>query len=209
MAESIILNIDTDGSIDEALQALRNVQGGAKEAIVRALNRTSAGLKEYAGEEVSKVFVIPPKGVKSLMKATRATVSNTNAVVSREGPGLFASKFPYDANQDPGVRGGRAVYLRPRQSGGGTLLDAEGSKSKAFVSTMRNSRTGVRNSRGSVFRRTSSNRIPLEKPYGPSVPEMLAEPSVRSAVEQRTQARLVLEFDREIQALLKKSEAAQ
>ncbi|MCL2392619.1 MAG: phage tail protein [Oscillospiraceae bacterium] len=189
--DAITLNIDTDGGIEEAVQALRSVSGGADKAIARAFNKTAGYMKDTAANEVPNVFTVSGKSVKAGMKIRKAKTSSLSAEISRSGPPLYARKFSFDANTSPGIRGGSAVFLRERHSGG-RHLDSIGGKSKAFVV-----------GRGLVMRRPTSARLPIIHAEGISVPEMLSEPNVRSVIQERGAARLTQELDREIQALLK------
>jgi|GEM_PF-2506624 len=207
MADAITLNIDTKGSIDEALQALRNVRGGAKQAIARALNKTAGTIKDTAAKEVSKAFVnIGEQSVKDGMRVSKATVSNASVTVTRKGPRFQARRFPIVENPSPGVRGSAAAAIRPRRSGGQMTLGAEGKLSKAFM--VRNTHGDVTRGSG-LYRRIGNHRDRLTLARGLSVPDMLSEYDVRSAVEERAAARLQLELDREIRTLLNKSEGAQ
>ena len=84
-------------------------------------------------------------------------------------------------------------------------LDAEGKLSKAFM--VRNTSGNVTRGSG-LYRRIGNHRDRLTLARGLSVPDMLSEYDVRSAVEQRATIRLQQELDREIKTLLK-SEGAQ
>jgi len=201
VAEAITLNIDTQGSIDEAVHALRSVRGGANNAIARALNRTVGTIKDTAATEVSQTFSnVGADSVESGMRVSRATASKPSVTVTRKSPRWQARRFPTIDNTNPGVRGGAPVGIRPRKSGSRMMLDAEGNQSKAFM--VRNINGTVDRGSG-VYRRIGNHRDRLTLARGLSVPDMLSEYDVRSAVEERAAARLQLELDREIQTLLK------
>jgi len=201
MSEAITLNIDTQGSINEALQALRSVKGGAKQAIARAINRTANTVKDAAADEVSRAFVnVGAESVKKGMRISKATASNASATISRKGPRWQARRFPIIENTRPGVRGGEAAAIVPRRSDGRMTLGAEGKLSKAFM--VRNTSGDVTRGSG-LYRRIGNHRDRLTLARGLSVPDMLSEYDVRSAVEERAAAKLQIELEREIQALLK------
>jgi len=202
MAESFTLNIDTKGSIDEAVQALRNVRGGAKQAIARALNRTAGEVQTAASEEASQIFTVDKDSVKKRMYVSKATPSNPSVTITRRGPRWQARRFPIIENTNPGVRGGAAAAIVPRRNGGRMTLGAEGKLSKAFMVRSTNNNSVSRGS--GLYRRIGNYRDRLVLARGLSVPDMLSEHDVRSIVEQRAEARLKLELDREIQELLNK-----
>lgn len=203
MAESITLNIDTSDA-EEALQALRNVKYGAREAIARALNRTAGEIKVAASEEASAVFTVSEETVKARMSVKRATPSGLSVTVRRKGPRWKASRFPMIDNENPGVKGGKEGGIRPYRSGSRIMLGAEGKLSKAFM--VRGVKKEIKRGVG-LYRRIGNHRDRITHARGLSVPDMLSDYQVRSAVEQRAQARLALEVDREIRELLEKSGA--
>ena len=200
MSNAVTLNIDTKGSIDDAMQALRNVRGGANKAIARALNKTANTIKETAAKEVSQTFVVSEEAVKDGMRITKATASNASVTVSRKGPRFQARRFPIVENPRPGEKGTAAAAIRPRRSGVQMTLGAEGKLSKAFM--VRNTSGNVTRGSG-LYRRIGNHRDRITLARGLSVPDMLSEYNVRSAVEERAAIRLQQELDREIKALLK------
>lgn len=204
MSEAISIDISTKG-VDEAIQLLRNIRGGTKKAIVRALNRTAEGIKKDGSAEASRAFIVSKEIVKKHMRVSAATSVNPSVIVSRKGPRFLAKRFPRNANTNPGVSGGKAVFLRPRRDGSGWSLDAEKNLSKAFV---------VRDKKGKmvrgpgIYRRIGNNRNHITHARGLSVPDMLGAPDVHSVIQQKAAIRLRQELDNEVKKLLK-SEGAQ
>jgi len=208
-----------DGTKD-AIRALRDVRGGSKEAITRALNGTIGTIKSAAADEASSHFTVNEQSVKDGMMVSRATASKPSITVSRRGPRFQARRFPLIPNVNPGIKGGKAAAIRPWRNGAEMVLGAEVVQgrngptpmSKAFL--IDNSRNSTRVSRGTgLYRRvigkknSSGGRSALVLARGLSVPDMLNEYPVRSVVEERAEAKLQLELDREIRALLKKAGA--
>ena len=193
---AITIDIDTSG-IDAAVEHLSRIKGSTPEAIKKSLNVAVVGMKSDAGREVSKAFVIDAATVKQRMRVTKAKVNSLSAEVERRGRPFTATRFPFDPNTMPGIRGGRAVFVRYRRDGGGELLDAERHLSKAFA---------VGGAGGRVFRRTSPQRMPIDFARVISAPEMLSDAEVRRAIEAGAVRRLNEELDRQIHQLLSRGE---
>ena len=206
--DEITLNIAGDG-LEEALERLRHIKGGAEEALMRALNAAGSSVRNNAPKEVVKAFDVDKKLIGKRMYVARAKPGNLSVTVGRRGRRWLAKWFAHDPNTMPRKRGGKAVFLRPRRDGtGGRHLDAhhpEGAKhpvSKAFLADL----PSDRGSRGSgIYARIGPYRNRLTHARGLSVPEMLSEPDVRSAVERGAEYALQVAVDKEIQKLLAES----
>jgi len=193
------ISIDTSG-IDRAKEHLQHIKGGAETAIRAAMNKAATGIKADAGKLTSKAFAVDSDTVKKRMWVTKATESNLAAEVGRRGPRFFARNFPRTDNPTPGRRGTAAVFLRPRRDGGGWFLNEERGLSKAFVATLPGRGRGV-------FRRIGNYRSRLTHARGLSVPEMLSDVDVRTAIEANATKRLNSELDRQVALLLERGTA--
>jgi len=195
-----------DAAIEEVAHLLRHVKDGAKTAIRHALNAAVNGIKTDGAREVSKIYAVGKETVKRRMWINKSTTDNLAAEATRKGPRFFARSFPHDRNTNPGVRGGKAVFLRPRRDGGGWFLDADATRgksgvSKAFVATLPSRGRGV-------FVRIGNHRDRLTHARGLSVPEMLGDPEIRRKIEAGASERLNKELDRQVKLMLKKSEVS-
>ena len=197
--DAMNISIDTSG-IDRAVEHLRHVKGGVETAVKKAMNTAVIGIKTDAGREASRAFTVDPETVKKRMWVTKATDGNLSAEVGRRGPQLFALNFPRDPNTNPGRRGGKAVFLRPRRDGGGWFLNADSEVgksgvSKAFVATLPSRGRGI-------FRRIGNYRNRLTHARGLSVPEMLGDAEVRRAIETNATRRFNEALDRQVAQIL-------
>jgi len=194
----LFIGIDSQ-RIDEAVQLLQNVKGGAPVALMKALNTAASGIKDIASKEASKTFAIREKSVKSRKRLSKATVSNLDVTVTRKGGRFFARNFPHRANTNPRVRGGKAVFSRPRQDGSGFYINAEGGRSKAFLAPMRGT------SKKGIFVRTSNSGLPMQQVPSLSVPDMLNDNAVLATVQQGATSRFNKELGRQVDSLLSKA----
>ena len=200
--EDITLNITGDG-LKDALDRLNEIKGGAEPALMRALNSAGFSLRSIAVKEVVKTFNVSLEFVK--LNMSKAKPGRLSVTVGRRGKKWLAKWFPHDPNTMPRQRGGKAVFLRPRRDGTGSrYLDehhpegAEHPVGKAFMAH------GPRTGEG-IFARIGPYRERLTTPRGMSVPEMLNEPDVRSAIQRSGEYALQAAIDKEIQKLLESS----
>ena len=141
------------------------------------------------------MFTIVNKEIIKKHMRIKYGTGRTSVVVSRAGPRLHAKRFSHDVNTSPGIRGGRAVFFRPKRDGGGHFLNTENGQSKAFVATMK---SGHR----SIWRRTSGSRTPIAHETSLSVPEMLNDPAVHSVIQTEAVKRFHKELDHQVNYLL-------
>ena len=202
--DEMTLNIAADG-LEEALERLRHIKGGAEEALMRALNAAGSSVRNNAPKEVVKAFDVNKGAIAKRMYLERARPGDLSVTVGRRGKRWLAKWFAHDPNTMPRMRGGKAVFLRPRRDGtGGRLLDAhhpEGEThpvSKAFLADL-----PVRG-RG-IYARKRGDRNSLVHVRGLSAPEMLKEPDVSGAVERGARYALQIAINKEVKKLLAES----
>ena len=199
---SLSISIDTSGA-DRAVESLRHIKGGIQTAVKNATNKAIDGIRTDAGKEASRVFAVSSKAVKKRMWVTKANDTNLSAEVGRRGPRFYARNFPHTPNTNPGRRGGRAVFLRPRRDGGGWFINADptigkSGVSKAFVATLPSRGRGV-------FRRIGNYRNRLTHARGLSVPEMISDNEVRNIVQTNATRRFNQELENQVNQLLQQN----
>ena len=179
--DGIEIKIDT-ADLERKVSVLSHIKGAAPKAISHAMNRAMDGIKTDAGKVVPKTFVnVDKEAVQKRMWVNRATRDNLTASIRRKGPRLQARRFPYDPNTNPGVRGGQAVFLRPRKDGGGWHLKAERRLSKAFVVM---DKKGKMKRGPGIYRRIGKHRDRLTHAEGLSVPEMLEDAQIQKVLQE-------------------------
>ena len=203
--DEITLNISSAG-LEEALERLRHLGDKAEDALIRALNTAGSAVRSSIPKEIVKAFDVNKDIVGKRIYISRAKQGDLSVTVGRRGKRWLAKRFNRDPNTMPRQRGGSPVYLRPRRDGtGGKSLDAhhptgaEHPVSKAFIAHLPNRGRGI-------YARIGHYRDRLAVAKGLSVPEMLNEPDVRSAVERSAEYALQVAVDKEIQKLLSESQ---
>lgn len=199
----IHFDIDHQG-VEDAKQILRHVKDGARTAIQRALNRAATGIKTDGARETSKTFFVDSDTVRSRMVVSKASKTNLSITVSRKGGRFLARNFPRDPNTMPGVKGGKAVFLRPRRDGGGMYLNADTERGKSGVSKAFMATTPSRGR--SILRRIGKHRDRLTHARGLSVPEMLGDADVTKVIQAGAATRFNKELDHQVNHLLTQRE---
>jgi len=188
LGNEVITIAINSAELEQKLSVISHIKNAAPRAIMRAMNKTVAGIKTDSSREVSKVFAVQKSSVKKKMFVKR---DDNSITVIRKGPRFFARSFPYDRNTNPGVRGGKAAFLRPYRDGSGWSLDSERGLSKAFVARLPKRGFGV-------YRRIGKYRNRLTHARGLSVPEMLNEPNIKQVINQNAMKRFHKELDHQI-----------
>ena len=203
--DGIEINID-NAELERKVAVLNHIRGAAPRAISHAMNRAIVGVRTDIGRVVPKTYVnVGRETAQKGVWINRATTSNLSASIRRKGPRLQARRFPHDPNTNPGVRGGQAVFLRPRKDGGGWHLKAERNLSKAFVIRDKNGKM----KRGpGIYRRIKNHRNRLTHARGLSVPEMLADTQVRKVIQDGAVSRFNKNLDSNIANELRKAGGA-
>jgi len=196
--DGLVINID-QGDIQRKLDLLREIRGGAGKAFDEAVKSTAQVIRTDAGKYTSQIYDIDSKSV------TRRFSINYHAngvSVERKGPRFFARNFRHDRNPSPGVRGTKAVFLRPRRDGGGWELTADSQRgvkksgvSKAFVATLPGRGRGV-------YVRVGNYRNRLAHARGLSVPEMVGNTQVVQQINDGAIARFNKVIDQQVNSML-------
>lgn len=198
-------------NLSSAIQHLTGIKNGLPLAIMRAINRTLSGVKTDAQKAVKEHVTLPMKHIRPafyVRKASKNNMAGYVAAAMNYKPALIdyrvRPKTPYRKARWLSVgRSGGSVWeaggRRPKKGVSGQIF-SQGRRQVfpgSFVQEMASGHVGI-------FRRTSKDRLPIRELFGPSVPDVLRQPDVLSAVEAKAQERLNARLDHEVQYLLSK-----
>ena len=205
------MTIEIDRSeLEKAATMLRNVRGGAPQAMKHALNRTVAGMSTDAGKEVASKYIVMQRDVKAKLKQRKATASDLSIALWSKGRPIRLAKFKTRPNKNPGVRGAPTVFAQVMRTGSGGRIAPSSQRGGAFMMDYRagdGSHSGVfvRDLRESKVRAYGGRlRSPLRQLHAPGVVQMLDNEQVRTRIQSGATKRLGKELDHQINRLLDK-----
>lgn len=174
--------------VEKARRVLGHLGDKARPAIVRAVNRAVQGVTTDAGQMARQAYNVRSGDVKQSFSLTRASVSNLfGAAVSK---GRVLSLRSFSPSPSPGKR---------RPSVGLSVVVKRSTGRAKIAGTF----WGQMPSRdvASVFRRLGKDRLPIEKLFGPSVPQMLGNQNVIERIQAKAADRFGANLDHEVNRL--------
>lgn len=163
------LNVEFDSKqLEEAEKLLSGIPRQMPIAAARAVTRAVSKATKMISVETQKEYVVHADAVKkslSLVKARALPGSISGSVVSQGEP-LHLSKFKVRKNK------AAPLYVQVKKGGGNRVPGL-------FMHPAK-----------SLLHRTQKTAYPLRIPYGPSVPQMVGNPSVLETVVQAAQKTL-------------------
>jgi hypothetical protein len=176
----ITINSNT---IAEVERQLGQFKSKAPTAISRALNRAGANAKTNAAKKAREEYIIKASDIKNSITISKATKNSLRSKVVSSGERLGLHKFKVSPK-----------IPRPQNPPNGLKVDVKKGSGKkllhAFVADINGSK---------VFQRTSKARLPIQQLYGPAIPQMLGNVSVKSYIESEAvrvfDQRLIHEID--------------
>lgn len=181
----------TAEQIDRAERLLGHIPGAAPKAMARAINRATESARTEAARKVRSMYYITQKDVKSTIKVYPASPGDLSALVVSRGNLIALTKFRITPKK-PQPKRKSDIIVRVKRGSGGPVK-------KAFVAKMKSGHTGV-------FRRAGKQRYPINQMYGPSIPEMIGNPTVTGWVEEKARERLDQRLEHEIKRALEGNE---
>lgn len=180
-----MITINAD-KIKEVEQGLGQFKSKAPIAISRALNRAATNAKTNAIKKAREEYVIKAKDIRDTIKITNANKNTLGALVKSTGERTPLIKF----NVKPNV---------PRPKNPPNILKVEVKKGglKSLVGSFVTDINGNK-----VFRRTSKSRLPIEQLFGPAIPQMLGNTTVKTFIESEAAKMFDQRLDHEIQRIL-------
>lgn len=157
----------------------------APNAISNALNRAMSNINSNVKKEVRAKYNIKAGDVQDTLKKIRASRGSLAAGVHSKGGVIGLDKFKVSPKT---VNPRRKTPIRVGVKKGG-MKSAGG----AFVADI---------SGAKVFKRRGKRRLPIQRLFGPSVPQMLDNKEIRARIEQQGQETFQKRLDHEINRIL-------
>lgn len=187
MTTSVSVDERAIAEIKERLGAMEN---RAPQVIASSLNRAMSSVARTVNEELRKNYHIKTSEIKPTITRTRAKRSDVNAVLKSTGPVIPLDRFKVSPKTvNPKRKSAIKVAVKK-----GATKQLEG----AFNADI----NGVK-----VFRRSTKKRLPIERLFGPSVPQMLNREDIRNRIDAAGQQMFSQRIDHEIDRILAKGAA--
>ncbi|MEK4713470.1 phage tail protein [Sporosarcina sp. FSL K6-5500] len=176
---SVIINID-DAAFRDIQRRLAEIPNKAPNAISAALNRTVTNVATNLNKEVRKEYTIKAGDVKGTIKKRTANRGDLRASVKSTGGVIPLDKFKTSK------LGRKQVKVAVKK---GQLKKVLG----AFAADI---------SGPKIFKRKTKKRLPINKLFGPSVPQMAGESSIAERINNQASETFERRLDHEINRLL-------
>ncbi len=134
----------------------------------RALNRAASNARSNASKKVREVYRIKTQDVNKSLKVEFATRHDLRATVISSGGSIGLEKFKTNM-PNPSAK-------KPR------VFKAAVKKQSNLRAVLRGFVANVNGTK--VFQRTSKKRLPIQRLFGPPVPQMVNNPEVRGFIEE-------------------------
>lgn len=182
------VTVDVDEKMIQQVQdKLGKFHKQAPAAISRALNRAATTVNATVRKEVRKVYNIKAKDVSDTLKKTKATRSDLRAAVISSGSPIGLDKFKVSP-KTVNPRRKSPIKIGVKKSNLKRVMGA-------FVADV----NGIK-----VFKRKTKKRLPIERLFGPSVPQMLENENVTDVVKKKGQDTFDQRLEHEINRILER-----
>lgn len=154
-------------------------------AISNAINRAVTNVNSNIKKEVRKEYNIKAKDIQSTLTKTRATKTNLTGEVVSSGDLIALDKFKVSP-KTVNPRRKTPIKIGVKKDGLKPVL-------RAFVTDI----NGLK-----VMERKGKPRLPINRLFGPSIPQMIDNDGVREKIIQEGQQMFLNRFDHEINRIL-------
>ncbi|WP_110933815.1 phage tail protein [Paenibacillus bouchesdurhonensis] len=158
----------TSKEIKKVEKRLGQYSKKAPVVIYRALNRAASGVRTNANKKAREVYRIKAKDVNQTFTVIKASRGSLTAAATSKSGSIGLEKFRINAS-NPNSRPRKFKAAVKKQ---GSLKEIM----RGFVASI----NGVK-----AFRRTSKSRLPIQRLFGPPVPQMVNNKEVRDFVEKQ------------------------
>lgn len=173
--------------LEDVQRRLGDMEKKAPQVISSALNRAITNVASNISKETRLRYNVKSKDVKSTLEKTRASKANMEAIVRSTGTLLPLDRFRVSPRK---VTPKRKAPIKAGVKKGG-MKPVKG----AFVGDIH----GIK-----VFRRQGKARLPIERLFGPSVPQMLQNEESRERINEEGREMFYRRLDHEINRILEK-----
>lgn len=156
------MTIDAGPWIEKAKQDLANVKNGAQIATANSSQRALAAARTAGVKMMRSTYTVKSAAAKSHMIIRHGRDAYMRELVITGSP-IRVEEFKHSKRAE-------GAFVSVKNGGGGVI------KSSFFTV----GRHGV-----GVFVRTTPERLPIQEQYGPSVPQMMGNPTVVDAMQKR------------------------
>lgn len=174
--------------LQEVKDMLRHIQGGAQRATARAMNRTITGVRSTITSSVVELYEIKARDVRDTIRIEKATPDKLSARLISAGPVIGLQHFKYTPRSAARNRPRFGIRVRVRKDS--SMDPFKG----AFMA----------DSIEGIYHRTSRDRLPIERLYGPAVPSMVKTAVDEQDIQDQAGDRFIKELDHEAGYLLTK-----
>ncbi|MDD4599625.1 hypothetical protein SDC9_04143 [bioreactor metagenome] len=179
----------TENKMKLAQQLLGHIPGALPKALSNAINRAAEGARTDIVRQVREEYVITAGRVRETIDIRRANKMDLSASIVARGRPRALSYFKLRPGRVTKKRPSEGVHAQVKRSGGGVIP-------KTFIAKLASGHVGV-------FRREGNKRFPITQHYGPSVAQMVGNPSVSRYVEAGAIRRVNDRLDHEINRILR------
>lgn len=181
----VLLNVRLDQSdIDNTLVLFEKKT--ADRLFARALNQTATQVRNNAASRIAKAGGFKAMDVRKAMDIHKARPGGLSAVVTATGRSVTL----YHASR-----------TQPVQTKRGVRANAWG-KSKVYQGTFLAEMPG--SGHVGIFRRKTFSRLPIQELFGPSIPRLMRQPAIRTAIDEVVPVRLRTNIARQVDRELRK-----
>ncbi|HEY4623844.1 MAG TPA: phage tail protein [Solibacillus sp.] len=165
----MVVTVDVDERrIREIQSQLGALQNKAPAIIARAMNRANTAIATSVNKGVRAKYYVKATDIKSATKKTDASPGNLSAKVDIKGSPIGLDKFKVSPKTVNPKRKSR-LKIAVKKNGGNAVPGA-------FNANV----NGIK-----VMKRTGRKRLPIERLYGPSIPQMAKNEEVANAARRR------------------------
>lgn len=181
---NLTVNLD-ERLLRDVQEQLGSFSKKAPNAIANALNRAVTNVSSNISKEVRKEYNIKASDIKITISKTKASKSNLSAIVRSNGNLIPLDRFKVSPRTVQPKRK-TPIQIAVKKNG---LKQAVG----AFVADI----NGIK-----VFKRESKKRLPINRLFGPSIPQMINNETIRNNINLEGKETFTRRLDHEINRIL-------
>lgn len=171
--------------LEDVQRRLGEMEKKAPNVISSALNRALTNVASNVSKEVRQDYNIKAADIKSTLEKTRASKANLSAIVRSRGNLIPLDRFKVSPKKVSPKRK-TPIKIAVKKTGMKPL-------GGAFVADI----SGIK-----VFKRQSKKRLPIDRLFGPSVPQMLQNEGIRENINREGEDMFYRRLDHEINRIL-------
>lgn len=184
----IDLKIQIDGDKLKLVEdMLAHIPKGAERAVSRSMNRTIIGVRTIVTKSVTELYEIKSGDVRETIRIEKASPSKLSARLISSGPVIGLQRFKHSPKS---ARSRPKIGVRVRVRKDSPMEPYKG----AFLTP----------SIQGIYRRTTRDRLPIERIYGPAVPSMVKTVTDEQQIQDQAGDRFIKELNHEVDFLLTK-----